>query len=79
MANTEMTLPEIFVQLPEEIQAALESALERSTLPLDPTKSEIFVATEVVVFDLKYRFPMASQRVVELLDMVPQAVANLLS
>lgn len=80
MANQEMTLPEIFVQLPEEIQVALETSLDTCKLPARPSADQVFTATELIVNDLKnFQFPSASTEVRDLLDQVPQAVVNLLS
>lgn len=80
MANIDMTLPEIFVQLPEDIQVALEIALDGCKLPLHPSAEQIFTATELITNDLKnFQFPSAPMPVRDLLDRVPQAVVNLLS
>lgn len=80
MANYEMTLPEIFVQLPEDIQVALERSLEGCKLPTNPSQDQIFSATELLVEDLKnVQFSSAPLNVRDLLDQVPQAVVNLLA
>ena len=73
-----MTLPEIFVQLPEEIQVALEAELERSTIT-NATPQTVFNATELITEHLKnVQFPGASLEVRNLLDRVPQAIVDLL-
>lgn len=80
MANYDMTLPEIFVQLPEDIQVALEAGLNGCQLPVNPTSDQIFTATELITEDLKnVQFSSAPLPIRDLLDMVPQAVVNLLS
>jgi len=80
MANYEMTLPEIFVQLPEDIQVALEAGLNGCQLPTHPSSDQIFTATELITEDLKnFQFSSAPLHIRDLLDRVPQAVVNLLS
>lgn len=80
MANYEMSLPEIFVQLPEEIQVALEVALDGCKLPANPSADQIFEATELITEELKnVQFSSAPPSIRDLLDQVPQAVVNLLS
>lgn len=73
------TLPEIFVQLPEEIQVALERALETCKLPQSPTQDQVYNTTELITEDLKnVQFTSAPPNVRNLLDQVPQAVVDLL-
>jgi hypothetical protein len=79
MANYDMTLPEIFVKLPEDIQVALEVELERSTVPGEVTPHSVYNTTELVIEHLKnVQFPSASSDVRDLLDRVPQAVVDML-
>ena len=74
-----MTLPEIFVQLPEDIQVALEAELEQSKVSEDATVQSIRLATELIVDRLKnVQFPSAPVSVRNLLDQVPQAVVDIL-
>jgi hypothetical protein len=74
-----MTLPEIFVQLPEDIQVALERALETCKLPDLPTEDQVFSATELITEELKnVQFTSAPLDVRNLLDQVPQAVVDML-
>lgn len=78
MAKT-MTLPEIFVQLPEDIQVALERALETCSLPDLPTADQVFTTAELIIEELKnVQFTSAPLEVRNLLDRVPQAVVDLL-
>lgn len=79
MANYEASLPEIFVQLPSDIQVALEAALETCQLPSTPSYDQVYTATELLIEELKnVQFTSAPLSVRNLLDQVPQAVANLL-
>jgi len=80
MANYEASLPEIFVQLPEDIQVALEAGLEQSTLTgADITRDKVFSVAELIVEDIKnVQFTSAPLEVRNLLDQVPQAIVNLL-
>lgn len=77
--HSALTLPEIFVQLPEEIQAALEWELECIRVSHSATRDEVFTATELLIEDLKnVQFTSASLEIRDLLDQVPQAIVDLL-
>jgi len=71
MAN--LSLPEIFVQLPEDVQSALIVALEESNIS-NITSEEVFSAAEKISKTLKRDYPESS----ELIDQVPQAVVDTL-
>ena len=74
-----MQLHEIFVQLPEPLQVALENALEKSTLPTNPTRGEVFSSAALIVGNLIHSYPEeATPEVVTLLGHVPTAVVDLL-
>ena len=74
-----MTLPEIFVQLPPEIQSALEKALEESELPQNPTVGQVREAAAEIVSELKHDFHHAPGNVYALLDELPNAITELLT
>lgn len=74
-----MTLPEIFVQLPQEIQVALERALEESELPQNPTVAQVRDAAAEIVSALKHDFHDAPENVYALLDELPYAITELLT
>ena len=74
-----MTLPEIFVQLPQEIQSALEKALEESELPQNPTPQQVSEAADEIVSKLKHDFHHAPESVYDLLDKLPAAITELLA
>ena len=73
----DMSLVEIFVLLPEDIQAALEAELEASSIRGDVTRESVMRATREITENLRYH-PSATHEVRELLDRVPQAVVDTL-
>ena len=74
-----MTLPEIFVQLPQEIQVALERALEESELPQNPTVEQVREAAEEIVSNLHHDFHYMPESTYHLLDELPYAITELLT
>ena len=72
-----MTLPEIFVQLPDDIQQALEKGLEGWGVNTSATAQEILHATSNMIEHIKEDYPDSIDNH-ELLDQVPQAVVDLL-
>ena len=73
-----MTLPEIFVQLPDDIQEALEKGLEGWGVNSGATAQEIYSATANLIDHIKEDHPDTSSDNFRLLDQVPQAVVDLL-
>lgn len=71
------SLPEIFVDLPEDIQGALETALESSKLPESPSRDQVLRATQTLVHKIQSDYNTTG-RVTHLLDQVPDAVVDLL-
>lgn len=72
-----MSLAEIFVRLPEDIQAALEAELMAAAVRGEVTRDSVIAATREIAENLRYH-PGATHEVRELLDLVPQAVADTL-
>lgn len=72
-----MSLAEIFVRLPEDIQAALEAELMAAAIRGTVTPDTVRRAAREITENLRYH-PSATHEVRELLERVPDAVIDTL-